>query len=299
MKIFQSILAVMCLGLASCCTCPKPDDADIGTGTSAIPTIENLGKKIDEQAANIQKETATIKEAGTKLEDNLKSIQDEFQDPKKKDMVTDSIVLVNDVQNSAEHIDGVTAQIDKDTNTLTGVAVTIRDLEAKAAALHEAEQKAKEEALKRLYAFIATFWVIGFVVIVGGIAVAFFVNRSMGMMVAMVGSIMIGFAAASQFYMKEIAQFGAFLLVGMIVFGMVILVRSMINAQRSSTAVREIVEMIEILKETMTDDEKTRIFGPDGVAERSQSELTKKIIAKIKADEIKPEAVKPPDTPQS
>jgi ABC-type multidrug transport system fused ATPase/permease subunit len=299
MKIFQSILAVMCLGLASCCTCPKPDDADIGTGTSAIPTIENLGKKIDEQAANIQKETATIKEAGTKLEDNLKSIQDEFQDPKKKDMVTDSIVLVNDVQNSAEHIDGVTAQIDKDTNTLTGVAVTIRDLEAKAAALHEAEQKAKEEALKRLYAFIATFWVIGFVVIVGGIAVAFFVNRSMGMMVAMVGSIMIGFAAASQFYMKEIAQFGAFLLVGLIVFGMVILVRSMINAQRSSTAVREIVEMIEILKETMTDDEKTRIFGPDGVAERSQSELTKEIIAKIKADEIKPEAVKPPDTPQS
>jgi hypothetical protein len=40
--------------------------------------------------------------------------------------------------------------------------------------------------------------------------------------------------------------------------------------------------MIQILKETMTEDEQRRIFGPEGVAARVQSDLTKKIIANIK-----------------
>lgn len=279
MKTLQAIAAALTLCLVSCKTTPtKKDDGPI---QSPIPTIQSLGTNIDQRANSIQNEAVTVKENGVQLEDNLREIQGDLE-PTRAEIVTDSIVLANQVQVAADHIIETTKQIKNDTTALDEVAVTIRDLEAKAAALHEAEQKAKEEALKRLYAFIATFWVIGFVVVVGGIVVAFFVNRTMGFTISMVGASMVGFAAASQFYMKEIAQFGAFLLVGMIVFGMVILVRSMFNAERNSTAVKEIVEMIDILKETMTDDEKARIFGPEGVASKVQSDLTKQIVAKTR-----------------
>ena len=290
MKFIHTLAAMMSICVASCCGCnrPKVSEPPPAPINSPIPTIEGLGTKIDEQAANIRTDATVIQETGGKLGENLKVLQADVQDPTKQTLVTDSIVMANKVQDKAEHITTVTQQIDKDTDTLKDVAVTIRDLEVRAAKLAEAEQKAKEEALKRLYAFISTFWVIGFIVVVGGTVVGFFVNKTMGFTISMIGATMIAFAAASTFYMKEIAQFGAFLLVGMTVFGMVILVRSIVNAHKNSTAVREIVEMIDILKETMTDGEKARIFGPDGVASKVQSDLTKEVVSKIRGNEAKP-----------
>jgi hypothetical protein len=65
-------------------------------------------------------------------------------------------------------------------------------------------------------------------------------------------------------------------------FGVGLLVWTMVTAKKTSTAVREIVEMMEILKESMLDSEKERIFGADGLASKVQSDITKEIIAKIK-----------------
>jgi hypothetical protein len=82
--------------------------------------------------------------------------------------------------------------------------------------------------------------------------------------------------------MEEIALVGAILLVLGFLTAIGMIAWSTINAKRSGTAVREIVEMIQILKETMTPDEQERIFGVNGVAAQVQSDLTKEIIAKIK-----------------
>ena len=73
-----------------------------------------------------------------------------------------------------------------------------------------------------------------------------------------------------------------FLLIVGFVAAVAMIVWSTVNSKRNATAVKEIVEMIQILKETMTEDEQKRIFGPDGVASTVQSDLTKEIIAKIK-----------------
>jgi uncharacterized membrane protein len=126
------------------------------------------------------------------------------------------------------------------------------------------------------------FWVIGFLLIAGGAAVAFFLNKTYGASLAFIGLLMIGFASASQYYMEEIALVGAILLVLGFLTAIGMIAWSTINAKRNGTAVREIVEMIQILKETMTPDEQERIFGVNGVAAQVQSDLTKEIIAKIK-----------------
>lgn len=288
MKLFHSILTALTLGLVSCGSTATREEAPVTPTSSSIPTIENLANKIDEQTTNIRSEATAIKTNGTQVEATLWDVQASVTDPEKKDNLTDAIVMINKINDSADYIAEQSNQVDKDLMVLDEVADNIQHLELRAAELQQAQEAARQESLKRLYAFISTFWIIGFIVIVGGIAVGFFVNKKMGFTIAIVGAIMVGFAAASQFYLKEIAQFGAFLLIGMIVFGMVIIVRSMIQAHKSSTAVKEIVDMIEILKETMTEDEKNRIFGPDGVASKVQSDLTKEVIAKIKADDGHP-----------
>ena len=285
MKTLHTLLATLTLGLGLIsCRSHSTDDAPTPAVeiNATIPTIENLSVKIDEQTTNIRTEVDTIKNNGTELENNLWEIQASVEDPTKKDLVTDSIVKANKIQDSATYITDVSLQIDKDLTVLSGVTENIKNLEKKAVELQQQQEQAKAESLKRLYSYIVVFWVVGFLVIIGGAAVAFFANKSMGFTIMMIGGIMLGFAAASQFYMKEIAQFGAFLLVGLIVTGMVIMIRSMIKQRKADTAVAEIVSMIEILKETMTDDEKNRIFGPGGVAETVHSDITKEIIAKVK-----------------
>lgn len=285
MKTLHTLLATLTLGLGliSCRTHVVNDEPIKPVDIKAtIPTIENLGNKIDEQTTNIRAEVETIKSNGTELENNLWEIQSVVKDPAKKDLVTESIIKANKIQDSAVYVSDVSLQIDKDLTVLSGVTKNIKHLEQKAAELQQREEQAKAEALKRLYSYIVVFWVVGFLVIVGGAAVTFFANKSMGFTIMLIGGIILGFAAASQFYLKEIAQFGAFMLVGLIITGLVIMIRSMIKQRKADTAVSEIISMIEILKETMTDDEKNRIFGPGGVAEKVHSDITKEIIAKVK-----------------
>ena len=111
---------------------------------------------------------------------------------------------------------------------------------------------------------------------------AFILNRTYGGSLVLLGVMMIGFASASQYYMEEIALVGAVLLVLGFVASIAMIAWSTLNSKRDSTAVHEMVEMVEILKETMTESERERIFGDDGLASRIQSDLTAKVIARIK-----------------
>ena len=75
---------------------------------------------------------------------------------------------------------------------------------------------------------------------------------------------------------------GAVLLILGFLTALWMVIWSSINSKRNTTAIREVVEMIQILKETMTEDEQERIFGQNGVASNVQSDLTKEIVAKIR-----------------
>lgn len=189
---------------------------------------------------------------------------------------------LREINSHADQIMSASRRIDTETKTLFTTLKQIDEMQVKIKKLEQSLSQARLDALKKLYTYISMFWIIGFIIIAGGAALSFFVNKTMGFTLVIVGAIMLAFASAAQYYLEQIAQVGAFLLVGTVLFGVGIMVWSMIRAKQTSTAVREIVELIEILKESMLDSERERIFGVDGVASRVQSDITKEVIAKVK-----------------
>jgi hypothetical protein len=189
---------------------------------------------------------------------------------------------LRDIHSRADQILVASTRIETETKTLYSTLQQVDQMQAKIKRLEQSLSQARLDALKKLYTYISMFWIIGFIIIAGGVALSFFVNKTMGFTLMIVGAIMLAFASAAQYYLEQIAQVGAFLLVGMVLSGVGIMVWSMIRAKQTSTAVREIVEMMEILKESMLEDERERIFGKDGIASRVQSDITKEVIAKVK-----------------
>ena len=190
--------------------------------------------------------------------------------------------MVERIDANADNIIESANAITKETQKLKKLTAEVTKLEKSLTNLQIATEEARLAALERLYGYITLFWVLGFILIAAGAAVAFFLNKSYGGMLALIGALMLGFASASHRYLDQIAMVGAVLLVLGFIAAVAMIVWSTVNSKRNSIAIKEIVEMIQILKETMTDDEKKRIFGPEGWVSHIQSDLTKQIVAKIK-----------------
>jgi hypothetical protein len=189
---------------------------------------------------------------------------------------------LSDIESRADQIIDGSKRIAEETAKLDKTLSDISNIEKRIIELKNELEEARKTALQKLHAYVTMFWVLGFIVITGGAIVSFLVNKTMGFTLIMVGALMIGFASASHYYMQEIAMIGGIIIIGTMLFGVGLLVWSMVNSKRTSTAVKEIVEMMEILKESMLDSEKERIFGTDGLASKVQSDITKEVIAKIK-----------------
>jgi hypothetical protein len=189
---------------------------------------------------------------------------------------------LSDIESRADQIIDGSKRIAEETAKLDKTLSDISNIEKRIIELKNELEEARKTALQKLYAYVTMFWVLGFIVITGGAIVSFLVNKTMGFTLIMVGALMIGFASASHYYLQEIAMIGGILIIGTMLFGVGLLVWTMVTAKKTSTAVREIVEMMEILKESMLDSEKERIFGTDGLASKVQSDITKEVIAKIK-----------------
>ena len=173
-------------------------------------------------------------------------------------------------------------RIEAETVNLQNTTALVASIEKQVAELTNAENITRQHSLETLYKYITLFWVIGFIVLAGGAVIAFMVNKTMGFSICVVGAIMLGFASASQYYLEEIAMGGGALLILMVVTGIGMVGWSLFKAKNNATAIHEIVEMMEILKEDMTDSERSRIFGIDGLATKVQSDLTKEIIQRIR-----------------
>ena len=233
--------------------------------------VKSANNEILKDATAITKEAASAKT-------NVDKLTSEVNRP-----ITGNIrQSLSSIESHADQIIDGSKRITEETARLDQTLSDISNMEKKIAELQGSLDEAKKAALERLYTYITMFWIIGFIVIVGGAIVSFLVNKTMGFTLIMVGALMIGFASASHYYLQQIAFVGGILIIGTMLFGVGLLVWTMVTAKKTSTAVREIVEMMEILKESMLDSEKERIFGADGLASKVQSDITKEIIAKIK-----------------
>lgn len=266
MKSICNLILSACLVAVSISGCKTIPNVEPSTGASSA-ALNSVVDNTNDHISNIKRDAQEIKTdaAGVLLTKNNSPQQ-----------------MVDRINANAENIIESADSIVKENGKLKKLTAEVTKLEKSLTNLQIANEEARLAALERLYGYITLFWVLGFILIAAGAAVAFFLNKSYGGMLALIGALMLGFASASHRYLDQIAMVGAILLIAGFVVAVGMIAWSTINSKRNSVAIKEIVEMIQILKESMTEDEQKRIFGPDGVASKVQSDLTKEIIATIK-----------------
>jgi len=285
MKVFYSLVCFAMVAIASCKTVPAVTPST-GASSAALSSVidhaqDSIGD-IKRDAGKILEETATVRQ-GLALQPPVSSTHSVLpQSPPKAVGVNPAADALTRIDSRTINIIEAADDLQRGTDKLNKLTVEVNQLEKSLTGLQVMLDETKVRAMEKLYGYISMFWVIGFLLIAGGAAVAFFLHKTYGASLAFIGLLMIGFASASQYYMEEIALVGAILLILGFLSSIAMIVWSTVNSKRNATAIREIVEMIQILKETMTDDEQQKIFGVDGVASKVQSDLTKEIIAKIK-----------------
>ena len=277
-RINGGIVAVLLCTLGCATTNQHKPTVTEGSSTS---TMQSITEHIERDLSDISQDISYIQTESVETDAVLDDLYEEVATEHRPAM-DKAIDSVWEIKTHADQIANATIRVQEETDKLQSVIGQVKKMEDRIVELQNLEKEGRAKAMEKLYGYITLFWIIGFSVMAGGAALAFFVSKKTGLLVIMVGAVMIGFASASQYYLQEIALIGGILLIALIVGGVGMLVWSMVKTQRSGTAIKEIVEMIEILRETMTDDERERIFGPNGVATKVQSDLTKEIIGQIK-----------------
>ena len=261
----------------------------VGCKSKAIPT--SITPVATTTPPHLQAVLEDIRDESVSIDTDAKVIIEETKN------IPDTKVAGN-INHKAENIIESSNSIKKENDKLALVIDEVKKNEDELAKLKDLVNSKRLEALEKLYGYVTMFWVLGFAAIVGGAVVAFLLgNRLFGSSIMMIGTMMVGFAAASQYYMEQIAQVGGVILVVSFIGGIAYLIWGIYRSNTVTLAVKEVVEMMEILKETMTDSERERLFGKDGIADRVQSDITKQVVAKIKEknglrklDDIKPQS---------
>jgi hypothetical protein len=288
MRYAASILALM--ALAACCNCQKASDGMSGGGVSTGINALMAGQMED------------IKRTGVTLNSLTASNKTIITSSDQIDEVTD---LPPAVASANRSIRDASRDIDKDINsiktTLAGIEASskkmassesdVRKLELKITDLKRTAEILENENAKKLYDYIALFWVAGFLLIAGGIALAFFINKMAGGSIALTGVIVLGLASASQYYLREIAQVGFAMLVAGMVGAVGFIIYMAWRQRRTDVALSEVVEMVDELKKDLSDEQLKKIFGDNGVALKLYSTATCAIVDHKRAAHKKDDGV--------
>lgn len=268
------VLATFCL--AACCSCKQIADnmgSNVSGGFSYVidqqrADIRNIETKIEiiaKENIEISKRAASIHLTSgldPKISDHAKEIEKHSRD------------ITKDILEIKQYIGSVFSSAEK----MSKLGEDVKNLEKKIADLQKTAEILENENAKKLYEYIAFFWVAGFALIAGGLALAFLVNRMAGGSVALVGIIILGLASASQYYLKEIAQVGFAIVVAGMIGGIAFLIYMAWRSKRAEVAISEVVELVEEMKKDLTDEQLSKMFGDNGVAMNLYSNATKSIV---------------------
>jgi hypothetical protein len=255
---------------AACCTCKSPQSSfDSGVSTGIVNLASAQVEGIKQVKVFSDSLVASNKIISTKI----------------KAGHTDGKVDVDSISEASVEMDktlaklGVSLQgLESSATKMETMSSEIKSLEKKIADLQKTADILESENAKKLYEYIALFWVAGFVLIAGGIALSFFVHKMAGGMIAIVGAIVLGLASASQYYLREIAQVGFFMVVAGMVGGVAYLVYSAWKQKRTDVALSEVVELIEEMKKDLTEEQLQKMFGDNGVAMHLYGEVTMNMV---------------------
>jgi len=158
----------------------------------------------------------------------------------------------------------------------------IEDLENLVIEYEHSDREVRREALGNLYNFITLFFVIGFGMLIGGAFLTFWVSGKLGGVVLAIGVLTVGFASASQYYLEEIATIGLIILIVGFFATLGVVAWMLIDGKNDKKAIKEVVELIEEMKNRLSLEERKEIFGPGGIASNLTSDMTKRIVSEIK-----------------
>ena len=266
-----------------------------GTPTSTSSTVVDSVREQKEQTDEIGEATSGIAEELNSIDEEANSILNDIAlVPQNRNYNLDP--TLNNIEDSAEaikeHVDGAEKEqirIEEALEDLNAanarVSAAIGQIENLEDLVQEYEQSDREirkEALENMHSYITLFFVIGFGMLIGGAFLTFWVSGKLGGVVLGIGVLTVGFAAASQYYLEEIAIVGLVVLIVGFFATLGVVGWMLIDGRNDKEAMKEIVGLIEAMKEHLTLEERQEVFGSDGIASRMTSDLTKEIIAKVK-----------------
>ena len=281
-------MLIACLWLLGCQSTQIPADL---SGADISSMVGNAAREEIEQTTEISEATGSI--AG-----NLQSIDGEangiLNDIAAADPAPDPLIdgigsraerIIEEVHDSElemVRVDEALEDLRQANDSLSGAIGMIEGLEKEIKAYQLSDRELRKDAIENMYAYITIFFAVGFVMIVGGAFLAFFVNGKMGATILGIGILTLGFAAASQYYLEEIATVGLIVFIIGFLATAGIITAMLVRGKKTEQAMEEIIELIEEMKDFLTPEEREKIFGPNGVASEMTTDLTKEIISKIK-----------------
>jgi len=249
----------------------KEQTEEIGNATGAVG--DGL-ISIDEHADNILDEIAIVPDDHNyNIDPTLNSIEGSAEAIKES---------VDDAQKENIRIDEALEDLESANARVSAAVGQIEELEELIQEYEQSDREIRKEAIENLYEYLTLFFAVGFAMIIGGVFVMFWVSRRLGGTILAIGFLTIGLATASQYYMEEIAQIGLYVFVGGFLLTATIVGFMLLNGKNNEKALAEIVELIEEMKDHLSDEERKEIFGRDGFASRMQSPMTKKIVSQVK-----------------
>ena len=266
-----------------------------GTPTNTSSTVVDSVREQKEQTDEIGEATSGIAEELNSIDEEANSILNDIAlVPQDRNYNLDP--TLNNIEDSAEaikeHVDGAEKEqirIEEALEDLNAanarVSAAIGQIENLEDLVQEYEQSDREirkEALENMHSYITLFFVIGFGMLIGGAFLTFWVSGKLGGIVLGIGVLTVGFAAASQYYLEEIAIVGLVVLIVGFFATLGVVGWMLIDGRNDKEAMKEIVGLIEAMKEHLTLEERQEVFGSNGIASRMTSDLTKEIIAKVK-----------------
>jgi uncharacterized protein YdhG (YjbR/CyaY superfamily) len=245
-----------------------------GEITDATGEIAGSLESIDNQANSILNDIALVPDDHNyNIDPTLDSIENSAEAIKEH---------VDDAEKSQIRVEEALEDLESANARVSAAVGQIEELEDLVTEYEQSDREVRKEALENLYNSITLFFVIGFAMVIGGAFVMFWVSKKLGATLLGIGFLTVGFASASQFYMEEIAQVGLYVLIGGFLLTVVIVAYMLLNGKNTEKATLEIVQLVEAMKERLSEEERKEIFGQDGIASRMTSPVTKNLISRIK-----------------
>ena len=259
---------------------------------------ENTSSTVVDSVREQKEQTEEITDASGAISGTLNNINEEADSildgialsPNQNDPLLDSIE--NNAESIKEHVDDAEKEqirieealedLESANSRVAAAIGQIKDLEDLVQDYEESDREVRKEALQNLHSFITLFFVAGFAMLIGGAFLTFWVSGKLGGIVLAIGVLTVGFAAASQFYLEEIATVGLIVLIVGIVASLGVVGWMLIDGRNDKEAIKEIVQLVEEMKIRLSPEERKEVFGVGGYAGKVTSSLTKKIISHIK-----------------